>query len=143
MRKMTILAGALVVALVAAGCGQGTNGDGDGGPTSVDVTLDEWSVSASPSSVDAGEVELTADNEGDQPHELVVIETDLAPDELPEDGPEVDEDAEGLEVVDEIEEFDPGETESMTVDLEAGDYVLVCNLPAHYSQGMYMSFEVQ
>ena len=35
-----------------------------------------------------------------------------------------------------------GATEELTVDLEAGSYVLVCNIPAHYRQGMSTPFTV-
>ena len=54
-------------------------------------------------------------------HEFVVIATDLAITELPtvEDG-SVDEAGEGLEVIGEIEDIPVGETQSVTLDLEAG-----------------------
>jgi hypothetical protein len=64
----------------------------------------------------------------------------------------VDEGGEGIEVVDEIEEIPVGESRSLTVDLEAGNYVLICNilqeepngtLEAHYSEGMRTGFTVE
>jgi uncharacterized cupredoxin-like copper-binding protein len=137
------LAGAFVLATACGG--------GDGGGT-VDVTLQEFSVIPAQDSVEAGEVTFEAENTGpDDPHELVVISTDLAPDALPttEDGA-VDEEGEGIEVVGEIEEFPPGETRSASFDLEAGSYVLICNvtekedgeIEAHYSQGMRAALTV-
>jgi hypothetical protein len=51
--------------------------------------------------------------------------------------------------VDEIEEFPVGETQSMTLDLEAGSYVLICNIydadeqEAHYQEGMRLAFTVE
>ena len=80
-----------------------------------------------------------------------MVKTDIPAAELPtrEDGA-FDEEAEGVEVIGEIEEFDVGLTQSMTLDLEAGSYVLLCNLveedegetEAHYQMGMWVPFEV-
>jgi hypothetical protein len=89
-------------------------------------------------------------NDGpDDDHELVVIRTDLEPNALPTDeNGAVNEDGEGIEVIGEIEEFPPGETESATFDLEAGAYVLICNIydedeqEAHYAEGMRVEFSV-
>lgn len=134
----------LAVALVAAGC------SGDGGET-VDVTLQEFAIAADPTSVGAGEVSFDATNDGpNDPHELVVFRTDLAPEALPtQETGAVDESGEGVELIDEIEEFAVGETQSMTLDLEAGSYVLVCNIydedeqEAHYQEGMRLAFTVE
>jgi uncharacterized cupredoxin-like copper-binding protein len=132
----------VVVALVSTACG---------GDETVAVTLEEFSIGAAPSSASAGSVTFEATNEGpDDDHELVVIRTDLGLTELPTDeNGVVDESGEGIEVIDEIEEFPPGETESMTLDLEAGNYILVCNIwdeaeqEAHYQEGMRTSFTVE
>lgn len=120
--------------------------------TTVEVTLVEFGVVPDLSEVRAGSVTFEATNDGpNDPHELVVIRTDLAADALPtdEDGA-VDEDGEGIEVMGEIEEFPVGETLSMTLELEAGSYVLICNLveledgeiEAHYALGMRTPFTV-
>jgi uncharacterized cupredoxin-like copper-binding protein len=122
-----------------------------GGGSTVEVTLQEFSIIPADESVDAGEVTFEAENIGpDDNHELVVIRTDLAPEALPtaENGT-VDEGGEGIiEVIGEIEEFPPGETESATFTLEAGSYVLICNVfeeeesEAHYQVGMRVAFDV-
>jgi hypothetical protein len=133
------------LALLAPACG----GDEAG---TVDVTLQEFAISASTSSVAGGEITFNATNEGpDDPHELVVIKTDLGITELPtsEDGG-VDEAGEGIEVIGEIEEFPVGETDSATYDLDAGAYVLICNIvevedgvtESHYQEGMRAAFTV-
>lgn len=55
-----------------------------GGGNTVGVTLQEWAVIPAASSVEAGEVTFEATNEGpDDPHELVVVRTDLSPEALP------------------------------------------------------------
>ncbi len=79
-----------------------------------------------------------------------MIRTDLAPDALPtnENG-SVNEEGEGVEAIDEIPEFPPGETQSLTLDLEAGNYVLICNIyteseqESHYQEGMRVAFTVE
>lgn len=134
----TLLAG---LALTACGNGEAT----------VDVTLQEFSIIPSQDSVSAGEVTFEVENTGPEDvHEFVVIKTDLAPDALPtdEDGV-VDEEGGGMEVIDEIEDIPVGETQSLTVDLDAGNYALICNIwdedeqEAHYQEGMLTAFTVE
>ena len=53
-----------------------------------------------------------------------------------------------MTVVDEIEDIPVGQTQELTVTLEAGRYVLLCNIysadenEAHYQMGMRIGFEV-
>jgi uncharacterized cupredoxin-like copper-binding protein len=151
---------AVVVAGALAACGGGEGGGGEagggggggGGGGTVDVTLQEFSVIPAQASVASGEVTFNATNEGpDDPHELVVVKTDLDLASLPtkEDG-SVDEEGSGVSVIGEIEEFDPGQSMSATFTLEPGKYVLLCNIVeeedgqtiAHYRNGMRAAFEV-
>jgi uncharacterized cupredoxin-like copper-binding protein len=154
-RGLAVIALLAAVALMAAACGDDGNDDGDGGGgggggSTVDVTLQEFAVSANPTSVDAGEVTFEITNDGpDDVHEFVVIRTDLGVTELPTDeNGAVEEEGEGLEVVDEVEELPVGESESLSVDLDAGNYVLICNIydeeeqEAHYQEGMRTSLTV-
>jgi hypothetical protein len=54
-----------------------------------------------------------------------------------------------MEVVDEIEDIPVGDQPTLNVDLEAGSYVLICNIydeaeqEAHYSLGMRTAFTVE
>jgi mono/diheme cytochrome c family protein/plastocyanin len=111
-----------------------------GGP-SVAVDLVEWSVTAGQPSVEADGVTFNVTNGGAVTHELVVIRSDLAADMLPVDGGEVDESA--LDVVGHIPEFSGGTSESVTLDLTPGNYVLICNIPAHYGLGMSTTLTVE
>lgn len=142
-RTATFVGAFAVLGLIAAAC--------DSGGGSVDVTLQEFAVIPSESSVGAGEVTFNVTNEGpDDVHEFVVFRTDLSPEALPtaEDG-SVDETGEGLELIDEIEDIAVGESPSLTVDLDAGNYVLICNIydpaedEAHYQEGMRVAFTVE
>jgi uncharacterized cupredoxin-like copper-binding protein len=115
----------------------------------VDVTLAEWAVTTSTASVAAGEIYFLVENTGpDDPHEFVVIRTDLGPTELPVVEGKVPEDE--VDLLDEIEPFTPGSSASLTLSLAAGSYVLICNiaeiedgeLESHYELGMRTAFTV-
>ena len=149
-----IARGAVLTAmtLVLGACAQaGTSATATGGAAgaSVNVTLQEFAVIPDPTSAAAGEVTFTVTNEGPEDvHEFVVIRTDLAPDALPtgQDG-SVEEEGEGMEVVGEIEDIPVGETQDLTVSLDAGNYVLICNIvesgEVHYASGMRTAFTVE
>ena len=133
------------LSLVAAGCSDDE--------TTVDVTVQEFAVIPASSSAPAGDVTFDVTNEGpDDVHEFVVFKTDLAPDALPtaEDG-SVDEEGEGVELIDEIEDIAVGDTPTLTVSLDAGSYVFICNIVeeeggetiAHYQQGMRVAFTAE
>jgi uncharacterized cupredoxin-like copper-binding protein len=123
---------------------------GTGG--NVAVTLQEFSVTPDPASATAGSVTFDVTNASTSlQHEFVVVKTDLGADNLPtkEDG-SFDEAGEGVEVIGEVEELDPGGTDSATFDLAAGSYVLICNIvvtdggttTSHYQSGMRIDFTV-
>jgi uncharacterized cupredoxin-like copper-binding protein len=120
------------------------------GATVVDVTLKEWEIIVGSALAPAGPVYFRVANAGpDHPHEFVVIRSDLAPDALPVEDGKVPEDE--VELLDEIEPFAVGSTGSLTLDLEPGNYVLICNivetedgqLESHYEQGMRAAFVVE
>jgi uncharacterized cupredoxin-like copper-binding protein len=121
------------------------------GTTTVNVVVQEFSINPSVSTAASGDITFIVANAGpDDIHEFVVLRTDLAPDALPTDGTgAVDESAAGMTVIDEIEDLAVGATEHLTVTLEAGAYVLICNIfdeseqEAHYQMGMYTGFRVE
>jgi iron uptake system component EfeO len=139
-RTVTALALAGVLALVLAACG---GGDGN----KIGVTEKDFSISLDKSSAKTGEVTFSVKNDGPSTHEFVVFKTDLAADQLPltkdDNGIDiVDEAGAGVTAVDEIEDIASGSTQELKVTLQAGNYVAICNLPAHYQQGMRASFTV-
>jgi len=152
-RAWVLVAGVAALTLVGAACSSDDEGGGggDAGGTTVAVTLQEFAVGATPASAPAGSITFEATNNGPEDvHEIVVIKTDLAPDALPTnaDG-SVNEVGEGIEPIDEIEDIPVGETQDLTVDLEAGNYVLICNIyeeaeqESHYQEGMRTAFTVE
>lgn len=135
MGKIHVAAALLGLTVGLVGC-DSDDADGEGG---IDVTLEDFKISLDTASAPAGEVTFNVENKGPSTHEFVVIQTDLAPDALPtDDAGDVSED--DLAPVDEIEDIEDGATPDLTVQLDAGDYVLICNIPAHYRQGMHVAF---
>jgi uncharacterized cupredoxin-like copper-binding protein len=140
-----------LLALVAGACGDDDGDAETGAGGAIAVTLQEYAVIPSPAQAPTGDVTFDVTNEGpDDVHEFVVFATDLAPDALPtnEDGT-VDEEGEGIELLGEIEDIAVGDTQSLTLDLAAGSYVLICNIyeeteqEAHYQEGMRVGFTVE
>jgi uncharacterized cupredoxin-like copper-binding protein len=141
------------VALVASACTSASPSPGGGGDegTTVNVTLQEWSVLPEVASADAGEITFHITNDGPEDiHEFVVVKTDLEPGELPtDDTGAVDEEGEGMEVMGEVEDLAIDATEDLTLSLDAGSYVLICNIyseeeqEAHYEEGMRTAFTVE
>ncbi|MBN4054591.1 hypothetical protein JYT87_02670 [Nitrospira defluvii] len=116
----------------------------------VKITLEEWHVLPDKSSVPAGEVTFVVTNIGPlDTHEFVVFKTDMAPEALPAGSKGVDENGPGLILIGEIEGIPVGaDHQSVSFDLEAGSYVLVCNIwdeteqESHYHEGMRTAFTV-
>lgn len=111
-----------------------------GGGTAIAATEKDFSIALDSTEVAAGEVTFTINNEGPSAHEFVVIATDTAPGDLPVKDGLVEEDS--ITVVDEAEDIAPSTTASLPIDLEAGSYVIICNLPGHYEQGMNVGLTV-
>jgi uncharacterized cupredoxin-like copper-binding protein len=103
------------------------------------VTLDEFSVKASPKTITAGKVKFSVKNSGSDEHELVILKTKTAASKLKVSGGRAKTSGE----VAEIEDIAGGKTKSKTVTLKKGHYVLICNLPGHYQQGMRTDLTVK
>ena len=148
----------LVSGAAIAGCSSGsstsstttTTGGGvttstaaNGTPVAISVadtkgTDGPMTLTAVPTSVAAGPVTFTGTNTGTITHEVIVLKTDAAPETLAVTGGKVSE----ADSVGEISEFDAGSTSSVTLDLKAGSYILVCNVKDHYKLGMWTKFTV-
>ena len=155
MRRTAALA--LTVVLALAGCG-GEDEPGAAGQASppeagqlpsgssssagqrVAAELTEWSIEAAPASAKAGTVQFEAANAGEAPHELVILRTETRADALKVEGAEAKE--EGENVADEDVAIDSKHVFEVA-DMKPGHYILLCNLPGHYQQGMYADFEVK
>jgi hypothetical protein len=143
--RAILLTAAFMFAFAFIACGDETE------ESDVQVTLTEWEVAPDAESVAEGAVTFNVGNDGEEEHELVVVRTDFAPDDLPtEDNGSVDEGADGIDVVGETDEIDSGDDDSRVFTLDPGSYVLLCNLvheedgedEVHYQMGMRTAFEV-
>jgi hypothetical protein len=141
---------AAIALLAAFGGGKQDRADK---PAMVDVSLVEFSVKATPDTVNAGKILFNVRNDGQAPvHELVVVRTDLMLSELPRnpDG-SFDERGAGVMVIGEIETVPRNETRTLMLDLEPGHYVLLCNIVrtvkgqvnSHFAAGMRTDFNVR
>ena len=75
VRRLVIAS--LLTLLLLAGCG---------GPSSVDVNLTDTAIQATPNTFRAGDITFHIKNtSGSEMHEMVIIQTDLTPDQLPTD----------------------------------------------------------
>jgi uncharacterized cupredoxin-like copper-binding protein len=124
------------VLLASTGCG----GDGDGGgggeaATELEVIATDYAFDPESWTVPTGEtITVTLVNEGEEPHEWVLIEQGTTL----ESSPDFTEDM----VVWEIE-AEPGGTESGEFTApETGSYQIVCAIPGHLEAGMEGTLEV-
>ena len=92
----------------------------------IDVAPDEWSVEAAKATASAGTVVFNPRNVGEAPHELEVISTDTPAGDFPVEAARAQ--VEGEEVG-EVEGIAGGQSKVFEVDLEAGHYALICNIP--------------
>jgi len=127
------------VLVLVAGCGGGTDTASAPGPspaaaaptssataptgdaTEVDVTATEYVFELSQETFTPGTYTFVVDDAGGAPHALSIS------------GPGIDETSDRV---------DPGGSTELTVDLQAGDYELLCPVGNHADQGMRMTITV-
>lgn len=140
----------LSLAVLGAACGDDEDdGEPSGAPangnaeTVSEVSLTEFAINLAADAVPAGSVTFDVRNDGTIVHDFIVIRTDLAADTLPMDEEAFVVDESQLEVVGSTAELDVGQSEDLALDLEAGSYVLICNIATHYDSGMFTAFTVE
>jgi len=105
-----------------------------GGGTPIEAVLADDSISLIPAAVPGGTVTLEIRNTADQVHEIEVF-AGATPGERPEVVNHVA-DTRGLVLAGEKEDIVGGTEAKLTLDLEPGTYLVICNLPDHYGRGM-------
>jgi uncharacterized cupredoxin-like copper-binding protein len=115
------------------------------GGTPVNLLLEDFKVRQDAAVVPAGTVRFDIRNQGPTTHEVNVVRTDRAPDKLPlqRDGLTVNEDAPGIDFLDEAEGLDIDDRQTLVLRLTPGHYVLYCNLEGHYLGGMHAALTVR
>jgi len=109
----------------------------------LDISKASMGIKVSPGAVKAGNVTFKVKNDSkDTIHEMIVMLLADPKKPLPYIDAEnrVDEDKAGDKG--EVSELDPGKSGALTVDLKAGKYLLICNVPGHYGAGMWAEFTV-
>jgi uncharacterized cupredoxin-like copper-binding protein len=112
--------------------------------TPVNVRLEDFRVRMDTAVVSAGIVSFRLLGQGPTTHEFIVVRTDRPPDKLPlqPDGLTVNEEAPGVELVDEADGLDIDDRQTLDLRLAPGHYVMYCNLEGHYLGGMYAALTV-
>ena len=130
------LVGVFLIGCLLAACAPA-----EAGSTVVQVDLSDFSVSLDRTTVPGGAVTFAVSNAGPSLHEIEIFAGGT-------DGEILDvstsvADTTSLQLVDEVEDILDGGTARLTVDLEPGTYLIVCNLPDHYAKGMsaYLTVE--
>lgn len=149
-----------IAAILIAGCGgdddttttatenesETAAAGGAGGGATLQIKMGDFFFDPENATAQAGPTTIEAPNEGSAEHELVVFKSSLSAAKLPtEANGEVDEEKleqTGAEEAGEIEDVEPGRSKSGDFKLSAGKYVMFCNLPGHYAQGMYGTLTV-
>jgi len=140
---MTRLAIVAITALATVVVGCGSDDDtGATAPGTIKVTERDFKIELSSSTAPAGTVTFDVENKGPSVHEFVVFKTDLAPDALPTDDSGDVAESDTFAPVDELEDIGLEDSPKLAVELAAGSYVVICNIPAHYRQGMREAFTV-
>ena len=104
------------------------------------VEMTEWDMIVD-QPLPAGLIGFQIQNAGAVNHEFKVIRSDVAVDGLAIEGGKANEG--GLEILATVPEFAGGSTQTTALELTPGQYLLFCNVPAHYQLGMAVSVTVE
>ena len=129
-----------VLVFLASACGGAAPSDTSEVPT-LYVDMSDYKLVTDHPSIAAGRVVIGIRNHAAMLHELKVIKTDLAPDQLPVDGATAKVKEDGK--VGGLDNIAGGASRKLVLDLGPGKYVLICNVAGHYQLGMRVGLEVQ
>jgi uncharacterized cupredoxin-like copper-binding protein len=110
-----------------------------------DMSKATMGIAVSVDSVNAGETTFEVLNSSkDAIHEMIIARLQDLTRLLPYNSEEsrVDEDH-MANVLGEVSELDPGKTGALRLDLKPGKYLLFCNIPGHFTSGMWTIFTVK
>ena len=139
MRRMLVTL-SVALAVVMTACSAPASTDSGEAPTLV-AQLSDFKVTLDHPSIAAGHVVIGIRNTASMEHELKVIKTCVAPDQLPIDGATAKASEQGK--VGEVLNIGAGASRKLVLELAAGKYVLLCNIAGHYQLGMHTALEVK
>jgi uncharacterized cupredoxin-like copper-binding protein len=132
------------IALATAACGGSDDKKATAGasPGVINVTLgegQEFKLAADQATATAGSITFAVANKGKAEHEMVVVPlaSGANVDSLSANGEANEDGSPG-----EVEALAPGANGSITLDLKAGTYALICNEPGHFAGGMHQILTV-
>ena len=105
------------------------------------VTMRDYKVELNVDSVKAGTVKIGVKNAGGMEHSFELIRSDLPFDKLPLDTGAAKAKEDGL--VKQVKSVGVGKVATLTADLAAGKYVVICNVAGHYQLGMRAALTVR
>ena len=106
--------------------------------TLTDKGMESMRMDISANKVRAGKVTFNVANSSQTlVHEFIVARSDKPVEALPYDEKENELKESAVQVANEIEDLDPGKSGTLTVDLEPGSYLLLCNKAGHFKAGMF------
>jgi uncharacterized cupredoxin-like copper-binding protein len=130
-----LMALALLVAACAGPAAEAPSG------SQVVAELADNKITVNVPSVKAGSIKIGVRNLGTMQHSFEVLKTDLPADNLPVDGASAKAKEDGK--VGEIPSIAAGKSAAVTLDLQPGKYVFICNIAGHYQLGMRTGFTVE
>lgn len=104
------------------------------------VDLADFTVTLDRDTVSAGTVEFIVRNDGPSLHEIEIFAGADSGDDLVVENNVAD--TSGLELIDEVENVLVDSVTRLTVNLEPGTYLVLCNLPEHFGEGMWTTLTV-
>ncbi len=103
----------------------------------------QMGITLSAASVKAGEVTFEVTNDSkDIIHEMIMSPVAAGAKELAYLTDENRVDEEKADHLGEVSELDPGKSGALTITLKPGSYILYCNIPGHFIDGMWTELTV-
>lgn len=133
IKKLSI---AFIIAVIVAAC----SGSEKTVSSGVTANLHDFGIELSQSTFASGPITFNLSNDGPSVHEFVIVRSNLDPASLPVVNGKVEESV--LDAVDEVEDVAVGSTPQLSVNLQPGSYIVICNIVGHYQAGMHAGFTV-
>lgn len=123
----------LAAALLASACAEQAPA-ADVTKGQIGAELKEYTVTLTSAQVRAGTVTFLVRNRGGIAHDFIVLKTDSRPDQIAVDAQAQKAKEDGR--VGGFQEIAPGQNRNLRLDLQAGHYVIICNVATHFALGM-------
>jgi uncharacterized cupredoxin-like copper-binding protein len=134
--KFTLLGASIITSMVIGG--PSARADEVVAVTLADKGMESMRMELSTNEIRTGKVTFNVTNTSQNlVHEFIVAKSDKPIELLPHDEGENELKEDAIEVVNEIEDIDPGKSGALTINLEPGRYVLLCNNAGHFKAGMF------